>query len=86
MYSTHYFDLVSTDVHCQIDVPTCGTDFHAVTDAKKRASSDTNISGCKVTGVAGLKCARHGFVERTDDLQKGERSVAGTLYAFNQLM
>jgi hypothetical protein len=59
----------------QVNAPTCGTDFHAVADAKSRAGADTVQSGRKVTGVAGMKCARHAFVERVADLQKGERSV-----------
>jgi hypothetical protein len=54
-------------------MPTCGTEFHAINDAKGRSSSDGVVSGRKVTGVGGIKCARHAFVERVVDLQKGER-------------
>lgn len=57
------------DVFLQEDVPTCGTEFHAVEDALRR----TTGLGRKVTGVVGIKCARHAFVMRVADLQKGER-------------
>jgi hypothetical protein len=55
----------------QLDEQTCGTDFSAVNDAKTRAA--VSSSGRRVTGVTGIKCARHTFVERVADLQKGER-------------
>jgi hypothetical protein len=46
-----------------------------VNDANSRAGGTTSVSGRRVTGVAGIKCARHAFVERMADLQKGERYV-----------
>jgi hypothetical protein len=47
-----------------------------VNNANSRGSASTNITGRRVTGVAGIKCARHAFVERMADLQKGERYVS----------
>jgi hypothetical protein len=69
----------------QEPVPSCGTQFHTVNDAKSRAAATTNITGRHITGVAGIKCARHAFVERVGDLQKGERYVDQSL-PFTSLM
>jgi hypothetical protein len=57
----------------QADEETCGNEFHAVNNAKSRASTNSSKFGRQVTGVTGIKCARHCFVERVADLHKGER-------------
>jgi hypothetical protein len=63
----------------QETIPTCGSEFHAVNDAKLKAALRETTGTRRVSGVAGIKCARHAMVERVDDLHVGERYVIVTI-------
>jgi hypothetical protein len=56
-------------VDTQENVPSCGTEFHAVNAANLRGKGE----GLSVTGVVECSCARHSMTLRTGDLQRGER-------------
>jgi hypothetical protein len=55
----------------QENVPSCGTEFHAVNQANIRGMED----GLSVTGVVECSCARHSMTIKRGDTQRGERFV-----------
>jgi hypothetical protein len=61
----------------QEPVRSCGAKFNAVSEDREKEQTIVPIpvSKRRVTGVAGIKCARHAIVERVCDLHFGERWV-----------
>lgn len=60
-------------MYAQEEVHTCGTNFDAVESGKTRMPGAKARIRRQVTGVTGIKCARHAIVEKVCDLHNGER-------------